>query len=517
MHNFFGYIRVSTVKQGEHGVSLQEQRGAIATFAQRNNLSIINWFEEKETAAKRGRPIFNQMLKLLRQGKANGVIIHKIDRSARNLKDWADLGELIDSGIKVHFTSENLDLNSRGGRLSADIQAVVAADYVRNLREETKKGFYGRIKQGLYPLPAPVGYLDMGKEKAKAPDPVRSPLIRRAFELYASGRYNLNSLAEEMFILGLRNRNNKRVSKNGLSVVLNNPFYIGLIRLKCTNETFSGIQQPLITKSLFDRVQLILEGKSNTVNYYHDLLFRRLLICKHCGYSLSGEIQKGRYVYYRCHTKTCRSICVKEQTITQKVLETLAPLQFNSQEVDYLGGKVIQLKKDWDVKQQDHIKALKLELSQLNERLDRLTDAYIDRMIEKDIFEQRKSSLLFDKKALEEKLIEYQEGKVSLPDQLSEFLELAGNALTSYKSGISSEKQNLLKSVTSNRTIDEDNVAIELKIPFNEVANRHNFVNGGPHRDKLRSREKLSQKAIISALDVLFDKLVQYFEPRNPC
>ena len=94
-------------------------------------------------------------------------IIHKIDRSARNLKDWSDLGEMIDSGIQVHFVNESLDLHSRGGRLSADIQAVVAADYIRNLREETRKGFYGRIKQGVYPLPAPLGY------------PTRSPSLGR--------------------------------------------------------------------------------------------------------------------------------------------------------------------------------------------------------------------------------------------------------------------------------------------------------------------------------------------------
>jgi len=103
MKQFYGYVRVSTAKQGEKGVSLQEQRDAIERYAQRNGLQISEWFEERETAAKRGRPIFNKMLKLLNRGKSNGVIIHKIDRSARNLKDWADLGELIDQGIEVHF------------------------------------------------------------------------------------------------------------------------------------------------------------------------------------------------------------------------------------------------------------------------------------------------------------------------------------------------------------------------------------------------------------------------------
>src|SRR5256885_15104476 len=134
------------------------------------------------------------MLKLLQASKADGVIIHKIDRGARNLKDWADLGELTDQGVEVHLANESLDLHSRGGRLSADIQAVVAADYIRNLREETRKGFYGRIKQGVYPLPAPLGYLDRGKGKVKELDPVRAPLIKRAFVLYSTAQYNLERL-----------------------------------------------------------------------------------------------------------------------------------------------------------------------------------------------------------------------------------------------------------------------------------------------------------------------------------
>ena len=230
MERYFGYIRVSTVKQGEQGVSLQEQTDAIARYAERNNLTIMEWFEERETAAKRGRPIFAKMLKLLKRGKASGVIIHKIDRSARNLKDWADLGQLIDEGIDVRFSQESLDLNTRGGRLSADIQAVVAADFIRNLREETRKGFYGRLKQGLYPLPAPVGYIDQGKGKPKIPDPQAASLVRRAFELYSTGTYNLHRLLAELDRLGLRNRRGGSISLNGLSRLLNNPFYAGVIR-----------------------------------------------------------------------------------------------------------------------------------------------------------------------------------------------------------------------------------------------------------------------------------------------
>src|SRR5258706_418433 len=158
MKPFCAYIRVSTARQGEHGVSLQEQRAAIERYAGQNGLHIADWFEEQQTAAKRGRPAFARLLRRLADGTRAGVVIHKIDRSARNLRDWADLGELVDRGLEVHIAHDTLDLRSRGGRLSADIQAVVAADYVRNLREETIKGMYGRLKQGLLPRPAPLGY-----------------------------------------------------------------------------------------------------------------------------------------------------------------------------------------------------------------------------------------------------------------------------------------------------------------------------------------------------------------------
>ena len=75
----FGYVRVSTAKQGE-GVSLEAQKDAILEYARRRNLAISGWWEERETAAKQGRPVFNRMVEHLKRGQAKGLVIHKIDR-----------------------------------------------------------------------------------------------------------------------------------------------------------------------------------------------------------------------------------------------------------------------------------------------------------------------------------------------------------------------------------------------------------------------------------------------------
>ncbi len=492
MKTFYAYTRVSTVKQGEQGVSLQAQREAIASYAKKHELAISSWYEEKETAAKRGRPVFGQMLTLLKAGKAVGVIIHKIDRSSRNLKDWADLGELIDQGIDVHFANEQLDLHSRGGRLSADIQAVVASDYIRNLREETRKGFYGRIRQGLYPLPAPLGYLDRGSGKAKEPDPKTAALVKKAFELYATGKYNLEGLVDELHRLGLRNRRGGRITINGLSVMLNNPFYIGLIRLKRTKETYPGAQQPLVSKAVFDRVQAILKGKFNIRVFRNAFLFRRLLACRGCGYSLIGEVQKG-HTYYRCHSKNCPTTTVREESVEQVILEKIEPLQFTEQEREYLRQKVRRLKELWDGNLAEEIQAVRLKLTSLQERLNRLTDAFIDRLIEKDTFEQRKTDLLLEQKTLQEKLAGMQDEGKLVPDRLSQFLELAGSVYSSYQRALPDEKRDLLKVITSNRLVNGRNVAIELKNPFQLVANRTETSYGSPYRARPRTLDRLAK------------------------
>ncbi len=114
---YFSYVRVSTQKQGNIGTSLDQQRSAIENYANRAGLQIIKQYEERETAAKLGRPVFLELLTAVKRGDAKGIIMHKIDRGSRNLEDWV---ELMNSGVEVHFATESLDLSSRGGRLAGE-------------------------------------------------------------------------------------------------------------------------------------------------------------------------------------------------------------------------------------------------------------------------------------------------------------------------------------------------------------------------------------------------------------
>lgn len=495
---YFSYIRVSTQRQGQTGTSLVEQQSAIERYAARHNLAVVQKFEEKETAAKQGRPAFLEMLKALQKGKADGVIIHKIDRSARNLKDWADLGALIDAGVEVHFASEALDLNSRGGRLSADIQAVVASDYIRNLREEVKKGFYGRLKQGLYPRPAPVGYLDKGQGKPKESDALRAPFIKQAFELYATGKYSLASLAEKLNKAGFRNKSGKEISKNGLNTILKNSFYTGLIKIEKVGEVFAGIHRPLVSQQLFDKVQAVLEGKQTDKRQSHFFKFRRLVTCERCHYKLIAELQKGN-IYYRCQNKTCPQKTIREELLEKELFPMLKTLAFNERETLFFKREIKSKYGELDVLRENKLEILKMQLEQCRQRLSKLTDFFVDGVIDQEIFLAKKNSLVIEENKLQKEINSFDEIQRTALMKAEQFLELVNRAYLSYKWGTAEEKRELVKFVTSNFFVREKSVLIKLNLPFEMVANRKSEPGGGPHR------------VIPRTLACLVGKLIEYF------
>jgi len=499
---YFSYIRVSTARQGQTGTSLAEQKAAIERYARQWNLKIVKCYEERETAAKQGRPVFLEMLKSLRQGKACGVVIHKIDRSARNLKDWADLGSLIDSGIEVHFANETLDLNSRGGRLSADIQAVVASDYIRNLREETKKGIYGRLKQGLYPMPAPIGYVDVGKGKPKELDTAQAPLIRQAFELYASGEIGLNPLVDKMYELGLRNKNGGRVTRNGLASILHNPFYTGLIELKTTRELFAGQHPPIITRTIFDEVQAVFEGKNNKKTKRHFFIFRRFVSCSLCERTLIPERQKG-WAYYRCHTKNCPQKTLREELIEREFLAVLKKLEFTEEEKEHLWTEILELDREKTASIEAVYKQFSIREETIKSRLSKLADAFVDEVFDKETYLEKKNLLIAEQQEIKEKLNRLSRNEADILTRLKDFLELLNRAYLSYKLGKPEEKREMVETCVSNFAAKGKSLITKLKMPFQIVSERVAFPFGSPSRATTRT--------VSSQISQIAEKLYQFF------
>jgi site-specific DNA recombinase len=470
MKKFYAYIRVSTIKQGEKGSSLQEQRDAIERYAQKSQLLISAWYEEQETAAKRGRTIFRRMLTQLKKGGSHGLVMHKIDRGARNLADWAELASLIDHGIEVHFAHEGTDLKSRGGRLAADIQAVVAADYIRNLRDEVKKGIYGRLKQGLWPFNAPIGYKNNGGGAVKSIDPVQGPLVRKAFTLYTTGHYSMRSLCAHMNDAGLRSCYGRPLSLPAFGKLLQNTFYYGLLEIK--GQTYLGIHEPLIDKQLFDRARLVAEGKAATPTrerVKREFALRGMVKCSICTHSLYGELQKGN-TYYRCHSQSCKGTSFRESDL---VFEVLRPFTYISLLPDLpkmlaAGFEKARTERLAIIKSQVH--NLQLRIGQVEAKQDKLTDIYIEGSLDAESYQRRRSALHNERLALIGE-VEAVQKKDDSDERQQEFFELLKALQTLPFSDNSHFKRDVVKTVISNFSVNQKTVELQRSEGFEALAN----------------------------------------------
>lgn len=451
----FGYIRVSTQKQGE-GVSLEAQKDAIIAFASQHNLSIIKWFEEKETAAKRGRPLFNQMLRQLKQGKAAGLVIHKIDRSARNLRDWALVSELPSQGIDIFFATESLDFRSRGGRLAANLQAVIAEDYIFNLREESVKGMNGRLKQGLFPWGAPLGYLNEGGGKPKTPCPKTAPLIKLLFELYASRQYSYETLLDEIHRRGLRNTRGGKLTLCGLGNILQNPFYIGLMHVKSSGKTYEGIHEPIVPVSTWKRVQNIRTQRSGPKTTRHNHMFQGIFRCGLCDKPMVPELQKG-HVYYRCKRRTCPTKTVREEVLEVAIVRELSSLQLSARAKEKAEDAATP---DTIAQLAEQRTAIELQIADEERRLVRLEDLLVDEALSMDAFKRKQHDSRLRQVDLRDQL-------AKLPDPAAEeayrskLAELRKNLVLLYENANRAEKRIIIENVWPNRTVSGKKPAFE--------------------------------------------------------
>lgn len=474
MKTVFAYIRVSTHKQGSEGASLPEQKDSIQRFCERNNLHILRWFEEQETAAKRGRKEFSEMLKLVKKGKAQGLVFHKIDRSTRNLFEWAEVSSLPEQGIEVHYSHEPVDLTTTHGRTAADVAAVFAASYIRNLREEVKKGLQGRLKQGIYPFRAPVGYLDMGKAKLKEIDPIKGPLVRKLFERYATGNYSLKDIVAYGRSIGLLGTGGNPINLSAMSVIFRNSFYTGLITIKRTGETYVGEHAQLISPALFKQVQRVLDGRIVPRKAQERYLFQKLLKCTGCGYSLIAERQKG-HLYYRCHT--CKGVCLRETEIERVLGAYMHTVQLPDSAKEALRDDLRLVLNDGSEHRKQLGKSRTLQIANLSSRIDRLTDAYLEGALLKDEYEKRKAKLLAERLELEAEARSITADDGVFEETVEKYLELAIALPERYFSGNPSEKRDLLKFATSNLSVSGKTLAVQWRKPFQWLVGDEAFCN----------------------------------------
>ena len=342
-------------------------------------------------------------------------------------------------GVKVYFAADSLDFDTRGGRLLADIQMALAADYSRNLSIEAKKGLYGRLKQGIYPFRAPIGYLNNGGGKLKTIDPAKALLVKELFRLYLTGDYSITSLTAEMQGRGLKGNGGRPVVRRNVATILNLPFYCG--QMKVLDKLYDGKHERLISVADWRRIQRIKGNRYAKKSTKHGHLFRGLITCGDCQRILTGEKQKSR-VYYRCHTKKCPGKGMREDRLETAILQKLKQLEISEKDRISLETEM----RTWNEGNQrkDIQKSLRLRISEAKSKQDRLTDLLVDGAIDNEAFALRKDNLTFEVGQLNEELVGIENQRLS-EVEMAEVMELVVSISTVYQKADPTRKRQLLK------------------------------------------------------------------------
>src|SRR3989344_383276 len=419
MPRYFIYARKSTEDGERQQLSIPAQIEELRTFSHKENLQVVDTLIESKTAKKPGRKIFNEMLERVEAGEADGIISWHADRLARNAVDAGRIIYLLDTKKLVDLKFPTVMFqNNPNGLFMLSIAFGQSKYYVDSLSENTKRGLRQKIRQGGYPSLAPVGYLNERLDKTISIDRKKAPIILEAFNLYSTGNYSMEAICKFLAankVLGVRA--NKLMKVDIVKRILTNPFYYGYFRYN--GELYPGRHKALITKKFFDQVQSVVAKRGYASPAQpHNLPFAGFIRCGQCGFIITGETKTkfykttnhtARYTYYRC-TKKSKHIKCSQKFIREEILAGQLNDLIKKHSLPDQWGKEFYQRIDGEEKTitqslNESGQALKLELKVIQNKLECLLDSYLDKVIDRDDYLDKKNQLMGRKKDLEENLV----------------------------------------------------------------------------------------------------------------
>jgi DNA invertase Pin-like site-specific DNA recombinase len=353
------YVRVSPGKgqaakaDEPDGYSLPAQLGACKRKAAALKAVVIEEFIERSESAKTAdRPELQRLLQFVKDNRVKYVIVHKVDRLARNRTDDVLINlALKQAGAELVSVSENID-QTPSGLLLHGIMSSIAEFYSRNLATEVIKGCVQKAKQGGTPGKAPIGYLNVRKVvnglegRTVEVDPVRGPLMTWAFEAYATGEWTIRTLLGELTRRGLTTVPGPKTPSRPLTIshlhrLLRHPYYVGVVRYQ--GVLYEGKHERLVDHDTWQRVQELMTAKYLTGERHRDYphYLKGSIYCGQCGSRLIVCNAKGRggtYPYFICIGRQqkrtdCKLRALRIEKVEEVVANHYATVQLKEQEL----------------------------------------------------------------------------------------------------------------------------------------------------------------------------------------
>jgi site-specific DNA recombinase len=480
------YARVSSKEQDMERFSISAQQKLLQAYASGNGLVIEKEFIDVETAKASGRLNFNEMVSYIKKHPGiRTLLVEKTDRLYRNLKDWVLLDEL---NIEIHLVKEGVVLSQdskSSEKFFHGIKVLMAKNYIDNLSEEARKGQQEKAEQGIWPTKAPLGYLNVLGADGKriiAPDSSVASIIAKIFEWCAPGGLSLEEVADTARAAGLSyRRTGATVPVSAVHTILHNRIYTGEFVWK--GGIYKGRHEPLISVELFERVQAALNSRQRKKlrRVKNDFAFSTLVRCGHCGCALTGDVKKGRYIYYRCtgYKGRCPEPYVPEAVLSRKFSELLRQLDIGEAALQLVSEGLKSSQVDRAKEHAEAIKRLRAEYDRIQSRIQAMYVDKLDAKVDPGMFEH----LSADWRKQQDRCLREIERRQSADQYYLEegvtILEMARNAQRLFDSEEPMQKRRLLNFVVSNSTWANGELDASLREPFGFIAEMARFTSGG--------------------------------------
>lgn len=395
-----GYCRFSSENQ-QDGFSIEAQQKAIREFCDKEGYELLRFYvdEAKTGTTTEGRTSFLEMLSDSKKGEFQLVIVHKLDRFARNRVDSAVSKKVLkDNGVVLISVLEKLD-NSPESIILESVLEGMSEYYSENLSREVKKGMRIAGSMGRILGSIPFGYIaDKDKKFQLVEDEAK--IVRYFFNHFAAG-VPLVTLVNESMRLGYKTRKGNYFSSPAIRSILANSLYTGDYRFGKT--IYPGVVPVIIDKELFAKAQTHFRPhvtpKNKGVVY---LLTGRVFHC--CGAPMVGykSIKKGQeYYYYRCKNKEPGAF-IKKKSLEDTAINCL--LKFLSSD-EIIGDVTKTINKTIkNASKGQDINSLKKEYRAYEEKQNKLLDVYLSGVIDKDAYSLKKAELDLQMKNVDRKI-----------------------------------------------------------------------------------------------------------------
>ncbi len=464
------YVRVSTQEQAKEGYSIEEQIERLQKFCEAHKWIVVKIYTDAGySGGNMDRPALQDLIRDVKAGKADKVLVYKLDRLSRSQKDTLELIEDIFLKNNVDFVSmnENFDTATPFGRAMIGILAVFAQLEREQIKERMSMGREGRAKEGKYRGGghAPVGYDYVNGELVV--NEFEAMQVRELFDSYQSG----TSIRELERIFERKGYTHKYGSWNNSTMgnVLENVLYIG--KMNYHDNVFEGNHPALITQEQFDACQKLreLRASNSPTNWSRSTVLGGLLFCKQCGARYGLAISRARgneYRYYSCYTRKkgsrmmmrgdhCSNKHWRQEDLDAIILGEIRKLAMDP---DY----IVQIKEDHhstDISQK--IAVIKKEISNINEERSRFMKLYGKGTFTMDEIQAEVESLNSKREKLEAQLAE-----LSAEDPettVEEVREIVSNFDDIIEKGSINDKIQLVQSLIDRIELDGEDITIHWK------------------------------------------------------